>query len=87
MEPQPQHMSEKPLMADAQSSHEDSGTEPEDLTSSMKEPYDALGTIVAKIGGSTLGEHDTTLRDLITLQKKGINSVVVHGGCGLSSAA
>ena len=37
-------------------------------------------TIVVKIGGSTLGEHDTTLRDLVALQKDGMNPVVVHGG-------
>ncbi len=37
-------------------------------------------TIVIKIGGSTLGSHDTTLDDLVTLQKKGIVPVVVHGG-------
>jgi len=36
--------------------------------------------IVVKIGGSTLGSHDTTLQDLVTLQKKGILPVVVHGG-------
>jgi acetylglutamate kinase len=36
--------------------------------------------IVIKIGGSTLGNHDTTLEDLVTLQKRGVNTVVVHGG-------
>ena len=36
--------------------------------------------IVIKIGGSTLGSHDTTLDDLVALQKKGILPVVVHGG-------
>jgi acetylglutamate kinase len=36
--------------------------------------------IVIKIGGSTLGQHDTTLEDLITLQKQGDDVVVVHGG-------
>ena len=35
---------------------------------------------VVKIGGSTLGEHDTTLSDLVQLQKDGQNPVVVHGG-------
>ncbi len=38
------------------------------------------GTTVVKIGGSTLGEHDTTLQDLAVLQKEGANPVVVHGG-------
>ncbi len=36
--------------------------------------------IVIKIGGSTLGNHDTTLEDLVTLQKRGVSIVVVHGG-------
>ena len=38
------------------------------------------GTIVVKIGGSTLGEHDTTLQDLVSLQREGLTPVVVHGG-------
>ena len=33
-----------------------------------------------KIGGSTLGSHDTTLIDLVKLQKEGEEVVVVHGG-------
>jgi acetylglutamate kinase len=37
-------------------------------------------TIVIKIGGSTLGQNDTTLEDLVTLQKRGISMVVIHGG-------
>lgn len=41
---------------------------------------DSGGTIVVKIGGSTLGSHDTTLHDLVTLQRQGVSSVVVHGG-------
>ncbi len=36
--------------------------------------------IVVKIGGSTLGQHDTTLEDLVTLQKKKVPVVVIHGG-------
>ena len=38
------------------------------------------GTTVVKIGGSTLGTHDTTLEDLATLQSQGVSTVVVHGG-------
>lgn len=38
--------------------------------------------IVVKIGGSTLGQHDTTLDDLVTLQKKKVPVVVIHGGGG-----
>ena len=33
-----------------------------------------------KIGGSTLGSHDTTLADLVRLQREGTDVVVVHGG-------
>ena len=36
--------------------------------------------IIVKLGGSTLGNHDTTIEDLVTLQKVGIPIVVVHGG-------
>ena len=36
--------------------------------------------IVVKIGGSTLGESDTSLRDVVTLQRQGRAPVVVHGG-------
>ena len=36
--------------------------------------------IVVKIGGSTLGSHDTRLRDLVALQEEGQPVVVVHGG-------
>ncbi|PKB83962.1 MAG: acetylglutamate kinase [SAR202 cluster bacterium Io17-Chloro-G9] len=36
--------------------------------------------VVIKIGGSTLGSHDTSLRDLVTLQREGMDVVVVHGG-------
>ena len=44
-------------------------------------------TIVVKIGGSlsagqagTLGEYDTALADLVTLQRRGVRPIVVHGG-------
>lgn len=36
--------------------------------------------IVVKIGGSTLGAHDTTLADVVALQREGVPVVVVHGG-------
>ena len=36
--------------------------------------------IVLKIGGSTLGQHDTTLADVAEMQKRGQAVVVVHGG-------
>ncbi|OIP27360.1 MAG: acetylglutamate kinase [Chloroflexi bacterium CG_4_10_14_0_8_um_filter_46_9] len=36
--------------------------------------------LVVKIGGSTLGNRDTVLKDLAALQKQGMPLVVVHGG-------
>ncbi len=42
--------------------------------------------IVVKIGGSTLGSHDTTLEDLVEFQKQGISVVVVHGGAKVTSS-
>ena len=39
-----------------------------------------LGEIVVKIGGSTLGAHDTTMEDLVALQRQDVLPVVVHGG-------
>ena len=42
--------------------------------------------VVVKIGGSTLGNHDTSLRDLVTLQREGMDVVVVHGGGNVISA-
>ncbi|UCG09870.1 MAG: acetylglutamate kinase [Dehalococcoidia bacterium] len=39
--------------------------------------------IVVKIGGATLGKHDTTLEDIVCLQKQGKSLVVVHGGANV----
>lgn len=36
--------------------------------------------VVVKIGGSTLGSHDTALEDVAMLSKLGVKVVVVHGG-------
>jgi acetylglutamate kinase len=36
--------------------------------------------VVVKIGGSTLGQHDTALEDIAALQQSGRPLVVVHGG-------
>jgi acetylglutamate kinase len=41
--------------------------------------------IVVKIGGSTLGSHDTTLEDLVELQEQEKSLVVVHGDGKVSS--
>ncbi|KKL20118.1 hypothetical protein LCGC14_2458650, partial [marine sediment metagenome] len=43
--------------------------------------------LVAKIGGSTLGAHDTTLEDIVALQRRGVRPVVVHGGGAAISRA
>ena len=37
-------------------------------------------SIVVKIGGSTLGEGDSTIDDVVELWKRGLQPVVVHGG-------
>jgi acetylglutamate kinase len=41
--------------------------------------------IVVKLGGSTLGNHDTTIEDLVYLQQNGKSLVVVHGGAKVST--
>ena len=40
----------------------------------------ANAPLVVKVGGSTLGEHDTSLRDCAALHAQGRPVVVVHGG-------
>ena len=35
---------------------------------------------VVKLGGATLGSHDTALEDMVGLQRQGKSLVVVHGG-------
>ncbi|MCZ6539256.1 MAG: hypothetical protein O6922_05470, partial [Chloroflexi bacterium] len=37
-------------------------------------------TMVIKIGGSTLGEGDSTVPDIVELWKQGVRPIVVHGG-------
>ena len=44
------------------------------------EETDAVGAILVKIGGSTMGGHDTTLQDVVALQQQGVRQVIVHGG-------
>ena len=41
--------------------------------------------IAVKIGGSTLGSHDTALADVVELQRRGVRPLVVHGGGALIS--
>ena len=45
----------------------------------------AEAVIVVKIGGSTLGNQDTTLEDLVALQRRHTKVVVVHGGGSIIS--
>ena len=45
-----------------------------------------MNPIAIKIGGSTLGSTDTTIEDLVTLQKRGVPLVVVHGGANVVSS-
>ena len=45
-----------------------------------------MDALVVKIGGSTLGEHDTSLDDLAALWRRGLRPVVVHGGGALISS-
>ena len=35
---------------------------------------------VVKIGGATLGKHDTTIEDIVYLQHQGKSLIIVHGG-------
>lgn len=44
-----------------------------------------MNPIAVKIGGSTLGNADTTIEDLVTLQKRGVPLVVIHGGANVVS--
>ncbi|MFC1933163.1 acetylglutamate kinase [Chloroflexota bacterium] len=36
--------------------------------------------IVIKLGGATLGSHDTAIEDIVGLQRQGKSLIVVHGG-------
>ena len=76
---QPLQNSEQPLSSRDPSSGGVAQPESSGQTIPTEEPY-AHGTIVVKIGGSTLGSDDTTLQDLVALQRQGVSSVVVHGG-------
>ncbi len=45
----------------------------------------APGAIVVKLGGSTLGAHDTSLADIAALARQDRQVVVVHGGGALTT--
>src|SRR2546428_7607328 len=54
--------------------------------SSREEGAGSQGRIVvAKIGGSTLGWHDTALADVVELQRRELRPILVHGGGALVS--
>ena len=36
--------------------------------------------IVIKLGGATLGSHDTTIADIVSMQQQGRSLVLIHGG-------
>ena len=40
---------------------------------------------MVKLGGATLGSHDTTIEDIVYLQQQGKSLVIVHGGGNLVS--
>ncbi len=44
-----------------------------------------MNPVAIKIGGSTLGSADTTIEDLVTIQKRGVSLVVIHGGANVVS--
>ena len=73
---QPLQNSQQPLGSKDTSSE---GPDPHIQTNPTQEPY-PHGTIVVKIGGSTLGSDDTALQDLVALQRQGVSPIVVHGG-------
>ncbi len=53
----------------------------------MTTPPDAASVItVVKLGGSTLGAHDTSLHDIASAHRDGRRIVVVHGGGATISA-
>jgi acetylglutamate kinase len=49
-------------------------------------PPDTHGITVVKLGGSTLGAHDTSLADVAAARRDGRRIVVVHGGGAAISA-
>jgi len=44
----------------------------------LKDKLDKI--IVVKLGGATLGSHDTTIEDIVELQRQGKSLIIVHGG-------
>lgn len=49
------------------------------------QPATSSGPMVVKIGGSTLGAEDTTIEDIVALQRAGARPIVVHGGGAMIS--
>ncbi|MBM3944460.1 MAG: acetylglutamate kinase [SAR202 cluster bacterium] len=53
---------------------------PEPAVPAAEKPSHAGPIAVIKIGGSTLGQNDTSLADIVALYHKGVRPVIVHGG-------
>jgi len=61
------------------------GSDNKEKSFSQKRATNLKGVTVVKIGGSTLGAHDTSLQDVVDMKSRGLNPVVVHGGGALVS--
>ena len=61
-------------------------TPPEAASGITAHGIPAHGITVIKLGGSTLGAHDTSLRDIAAARRGGQRIVVVHGGGATVSA-
>jgi len=48
--------------------------------SALQQDWHGDDIIVVKVGGSTLGEGDSTTPDIVSLAERGLRPVVVHGG-------
>ena len=79
MSPNSRGAGERPVRHDPASRRVAGRSGPDGDVTPREDPL-SNGTIVVKIGGSTLGSHDTTLQDLVAMQQQGLLPVVVHGG-------
>ena len=68
------------MNAQSRRTEREAGAPSTDMDTSPGKESAANGTTLVKIGGSTLGEHDTTLSDVVAMQRDGAQPVVVHGG-------
>jgi acetylglutamate kinase len=49
----------------------------------MNKKFDTKGIVVVKIGGVALSSQDTTFDDIVSLQRRGLKLVIVHGGANI----